>query len=89
MTFIRVILKVLSDVTTTGRSMSSGCRKQLVGKTCGRRPSNRTSANVEDGDEAFAEKMERLTGVLDEQMAKGAELDGLIRQKLGGLGYEF
>lgn len=24
-----------------------------------------------------------------EQMAKGAELDQLIRQKLGGLGYEF
>jgi len=44
---------------------------------------------VEDDDEAFAEKMERLTGVLGEQMAKGAELDGLIRQKLGGLGYEF
>ncbi len=26
---------------------------------------------------------------LGEQMAKGAELDQLIRQKLGGLGYEF
>lgn len=26
---------------------------------------------------------------LAEQMAKGAELDQLIRQKLGGLGYEF
>ncbi len=25
----------------------------------------------------------------EEQMAKGAELDQLIRQKLGGLGYEF
>ena len=24
-----------------------------------------------------------------QQMAKGAELDQLIRQKLGGLGYEF
>jgi len=44
---------------------------------------------VEDDDEAFVEKMQRLTGVLGEQMAKGAELDGLIRQKLGGLGYEF
>jgi hypothetical protein len=30
-----------------------------------------------------------LTEKLDEQMAKGAELDQLIRQKLGGLGYEF
>ena len=44
---------------------------------------------VEDDDEAFAEKMQRLTEKLGEQMAKGAELDGLIRQKLGGLGYEF
>lgn len=44
---------------------------------------------VEDDDEAFAEKMTRLTEQLGEQMAKGAELDVLIRQKLGGLGYEF
>lgn len=44
---------------------------------------------VEDDDEAFAEKMQRLTEQLGEQMAKGAELDALIRQKLGGLGYEF
>ncbi|MEA5098255.1 MAG: SAM-dependent methyltransferase, partial [Burkholderiaceae bacterium] len=44
---------------------------------------------VEDDDEAFAEKMAALTAKLGEQMAKGAELDALIRQKLGGLGYEF
>ncbi len=44
---------------------------------------------VEDDDEAFAEKMQRLTEKLGEQMAKGAELDTLIRRKLGGLGYEF
>jgi type I restriction enzyme M protein len=44
---------------------------------------------VEDDDEAFAEKMTRLTEQLGEQMAKGAELDALIRAKLGGLGYEF
>jgi len=44
---------------------------------------------VEDDDEAFAEKMQKLTDKLGEQMAKGAELDQLIRQKLGGLGYEF
>ena len=42
---------------------------------------------VEDDDEAFAEKMERLTALLSEQMAKGAELDTVIRQKLGALGY--
>ncbi len=40
-------------------------------------------------DEAFAEKMLMLTEALGEQMAKGAGLDQLIRQKLGGLGYEF
>jgi type I restriction enzyme M protein len=40
-------------------------------------------------DEAFAEKMLMLTEALGEQMAKGAELDELISQKLGGLGYEF
>jgi len=44
---------------------------------------------VEDDDEAFAEKMQNLTALLGEQMAKGSELDQLIRQKLGGLGYEF
>lgn len=44
---------------------------------------------VEDDDEAFADKMLNLTETLGEQMAKGAELDQLIRQKLGGLGYEF
>jgi type I restriction enzyme M protein len=43
---------------------------------------------VEDDDEAFAEKMSRLTKQLSEQMARGAELDAMIKQKLGGLGYE-
>lgn len=42
---------------------------------------------AEDDDEAFNEKMERLTAQLAEQMAKGAELDAAIREKLGGLGY--
>ncbi|WP_374477317.1 type I restriction-modification system subunit M [Zoogloea sp.] len=44
---------------------------------------------VEDDDEAFADKMRSLTEKLGEQMAKGTELDALIRQKLGRLGYEF
>jgi type I restriction enzyme M protein len=44
---------------------------------------------VEDNDEDFATKMQQLTERLSEQMAKGAELDQLIRAKLGGLGYEF
>lgn len=42
---------------------------------------------VEDDDEAFADKMERLTTQLAEQMEKGQELDALIRERLGRLGY--
>jgi type I restriction enzyme M protein len=44
---------------------------------------------VEDDDEVFEEKMQRLTVQLGGQMSRGAELDTLIRQKLKGLGYEF
>lgn len=44
---------------------------------------------VADDDEAFEDKMQALTQRLAAQMAKGAELDALIRQKLGGIGYEF
>ncbi len=44
---------------------------------------------VDDDDEGFEAKMQALTEKLGEQMAKGAELDAVIRQKLGGLGYEF
>nr|WP_315247168.1 class I SAM-dependent DNA methyltransferase [uncultured Albidiferax sp.] len=44
---------------------------------------------VEDNDADFATKMQLLTEKLGEQMAKGAELDQVIRRKLGGLGYEF
>lgn len=44
---------------------------------------------VEDDDEAFSDKMQKLTEQLGEQMAKGAALDALILQKLGRLGYEF
>ena len=42
---------------------------------------------VEDDDEEFAEKMERLTAQLAKQMEKGAELDALIKERLGALGY--
>ena len=44
---------------------------------------------VEDDDDAFADKMQTLTEKLGEQMEKGAELDALIRLKLGSLGYDF
>ena len=42
---------------------------------------------IDDDDEAFTEKMERLTAQLAEQMAKGAELDAVIRERLGAMGY--
>lgn len=41
----------------------------------------------DDDDEAFADRMERLTSQLTEQMASGAELDMMIREQLQGLGY--
>jgi type I restriction enzyme M protein len=44
---------------------------------------------MEDDDEDFAEKMQNLTGLLGEQLAKGEKLDQLIRQKLGAFGYDF
>jgi type I restriction enzyme M protein len=43
---------------------------------------------VEEDEEAFAEKMQRLTKQLGEQMAKGAELDAQISESLGRLGYD-
>jgi type I restriction enzyme M protein len=45
--------------------------------------------DVEDDDEVFAEKMQRLTQQLGEQMRKGENLDSVIRNQLRGLGYEF
>lgn len=42
---------------------------------------------VEDG-EPFAEKMARLTAQLQEQFARSSKLEGEIKKKLAGLGYE-
>jgi type I restriction enzyme M protein len=51
-------------------------------------PGRYVGAEVQDeDDEAFDEKMRRLTAQLGEQMARGAELDAVICQKLKGLGY--
>jgi type I restriction enzyme M protein len=44
---------------------------------------------VEDDGEGFEAKMQALTEKLGEQMTKGADMDVVIRRKLGGLGYEF
>jgi type I restriction enzyme M protein len=40
-----------------------------------------------DDDEAFSEKMEQLTAQFAEQMAQGATMDAVIRERLRGLGY--
>ncbi|MNV33325.1 N-6 DNA Methylase [compost metagenome] len=45
------------------------------------------SETEEWDDETFADKMQRLTSELGEQMAKGQKLDMAIRKKLGALGY--
>ena len=42
---------------------------------------------VEDDDEAFGERMDRLTSLLAEQMEHGQVLDAVIRERLGRLGY--
>lgn len=65
----------LAEIATHGHVLTPG---RYVG-----------AEEVEDDDEAFADKMQKLTEKLGEQMAKGAELDAVIRQKLGELGYEF
>ncbi len=44
--------------------------------------------DIEDTDEDFEEKMSKLTGKLSKQLVKRDALSELIKQKLGGLGYE-
>jgi len=44
---------------------------------------------IEDEEGAFSEKMTKQTKLLGEQITKVEELNSLIRQKLGELGYEF
>jgi type I restriction enzyme M protein len=51
-------------------------------------PGRYVGAVVEnDDDEAFADKMDLLAAQLTEEMAKGRELDEIIRERLGALGY--
>jgi type I restriction enzyme M protein len=65
----------LAEIVTHGHVLTPG---RYVG-----------AEEVEDDDEAFADKMQKLTKELGEQMVKGAELDAMIKQKLRSLGYEF
>jgi type I restriction enzyme M protein len=65
----------LAEIATHGHVLTPG---RYVG-----------AEEVEDDDEAFADKMQKLTEKLGEQMAYGLELDALIRKKLRGVGYEF
>ena len=43
---------------------------------------------IEEDDEAFEEKMKKLSAILKEQMGKGQELDEIIKSNLGKIGYE-
>jgi len=43
--------------------------------------------DIADDDEAFGEKMDRLTALLAEQLAEQAQLEQVVREKLGRLGY--
>jgi len=45
-------------------------------------------AEVEEDDEAFEEKMKRLTGELAEQMKEGQKLDVEIKKNLEGIGWK-
>jgi type I restriction enzyme M protein len=65
----------LAEIATHGHVLTPG---RYVG-----------AEEVEDDDEAFADKMQKLTEKLGEQMVKGAELDAVIKQKIGSLGYDF
>jgi type I restriction enzyme M protein len=65
----------LAEIATHGHVLTPG---RYVG-----------AEDIEEDDEAFADKMQKLTEKLGEQMAKGAELDAVIKKKLGSLGYEF
>jgi type I restriction enzyme M protein len=46
------------------------------------------AAEVEEDDEPFEAKMERLTTTLAAQMAEGEQLDAAIRDNLRALGYD-
>jgi type I restriction enzyme M protein len=43
---------------------------------------------TDEDDEPFADKMERLTQVLQEQFAESARLEAEIKRNLRGLGYD-
>ena len=92
-----IFLKYISDSFETSAdyaNIAGFCRSVTLSKIASHghvlTPGRYVDAEaIEYDNEAFAEKMLKLTETLGEQMAKGAEFDQLIRQKLGGLGYEF
>lgn len=65
----------LAEIATHGHVLTPG---RYVG-----------AEEVEDDYEVFADKMQKLTKKLGEQMAKGADVDVVIKKKLRSLGYEF
>jgi type I restriction enzyme M protein len=80
------VVKAYSDIAGFCRSVTLN---EIAEHGCVLTPGRYVGAEtLEDDDETFAEKMQKLTEILGKQMSMGAELDTLIRQKLGGLGYE-
>jgi len=47
------------------------------------------AADLDDDDEPFDQKMNRLTALLKQQQEEGAKLDQQIGENLRRLGYEF
>lgn len=43
--------------------------------------------SADDSEETYGEGMERVTAMLAEQIGIGADLDAVIRDKLGAMGY--
>ena len=46
------------------------------------------TADEEEDDEPFDQKMKRLTSLLKQQQEEGAKLDQQITENLRGIGYE-
>jgi type I restriction enzyme M protein len=83
-----------NEVESTYADVAGFCRSVTLNEIAGHgyvlTPGRYVGAeDVEDDNELFTDKMQSLTKILGVQMNKGAELDKLIQEKLGGLGYEF
>jgi type I restriction enzyme M protein len=60
----------------------------MAKNTAGSNGVNLGFEEIEEDDEEFEEKMERLTAELSEQFKKSEELEKKIKENLTGLGYK-